>query len=110
MSCKAHSNLRHIENVCIQILLRNRICICVAEILYVYPVAMGFIRSLCFRYPRRSQNLTEMKSKLLSIITLSAFFNVYLNKDKELKLMEKEDRTILDNIHTNVVSTYLHRG
>ena len=45
------------------------------------------------------------KTRFLSFITFAAFYNSYINNNiDETVLPVVEDRTILDNIHTHVVS------
>ena len=40
----------------------------------------------------------------LSVMTFGAFFNAYIKSKSEELVLPKEDRTIIDDIHTNVVS------
>ena len=46
----------------------------------------------------------KISSKLLSVMTFGAFFNAYIKSKSEELVLPIEDRTILDDIHTNVVS------
>ena len=48
-------------------------------------------------------------TRFLSFITFAAFYNSYINNNiDETVAPVVEDRTILDNIHTHVVSFILH--
>ena len=42
-------------------------------------------------------NIPSTLVRIVSVITFGTFFNAYISD-------HKEDRTVLDNIHTNVVS------
>ena len=44
----------------------------------------------------------------LSVMTFGAFFNAYIKSKSEELVLPKEDRTILDDIHTNVVSYVMY--
>ena len=46
----------------------------------------------------------KITSTFLSVMTFGAFFNAYIRSKSKDLVLPKEDRTILDDIHTNVVS------
>ena len=49
-------------------------------------------------------------TRFLSFVTFAAFYNSYINNNiDETVLPVVEDRTILDNIHTHVVSFNFHK-
>ena len=53
--------------------------------------------------------MKKSATRFLSFITFAAFYNSYINNNiDETVAPVVEDRTILDNIHTHVVSFILH--